>query len=402
VARVMAVMDREEAAGGSSGKDISSRMLTATDWVGAPQSDEPAPLVPRLARAMAGRRHGLEQRFRISNIPAQYAPVVDRGGAATSSACSELGASAAQFPARSCWCRAAAFINAIVGHQRARLVPVVVHLYAAAARRLAVNVLVVWLVTAGGPRAVIAVLRTRSTRQAVGDFLVLVASSRICSRAGRTASSSRGSGLDTTAYLRDGVFIVCDGAQADSRDAHPAAFPRAHGMAKRSRVPRVRAAPRSDSSDSSRRANACSRDRTTISSVQRRRTKSPHSPKTGGGGRAARHHGNREQTSQRLPATWSSGGSPTAARGESAKPRISGIAAVWAELMQVDASRSSARRSGDGNASARQRDAARRGRGSRATASTVAGCPGCRNGSRLRQTIARIARQTHLLALNRQ
>ena len=276
-----------------------------------------------------------------------------------------------------------------------------------------VNVLVVWFGHGGIIAALfIAVLPYAFDQgQAVGDFLVLIASLAYLGASWLHGQLYGGSGLDPTAYLETGVFIVV--AMAIKRI--PATL-----------IQRIRRA-RSVMGEAEQgflavRAAAAEADElgfleksfntmlgeigTTISSVQREADEVAAFAEELAAA-AEQLHATTEsltQTSQRL-ATDLSGqrGLADGARGESAKAADQAESLrVRAELMQVDASRlvSAAERGRErvARASATLRAV---GEEVRATASTVAGLSGMSERIGVfAQTIARIARQTHLLALN--
>jgi methyl-accepting chemotaxis protein len=277
-----------------------------------------------------------------------------------------------------------------------------------------VNVLVIWFGHGGVVAALfIAVLPYAFDQgQAVGDFLVLVASIAYLLASwlhGRLYAG--GSGLDTVAYLETGVFIVV--AMALKRI--PATL-----------IQRIRRA-RSVMGEAEQgylavRAPAAEADElgfleksfnrmleeigTTISTVQREADEVAAFAEQLAAA-AEELHATTEsltQTSQRLAKDLGhQRGLADGARGESAKAADQAESLrVRAELMQVDASRlaGTAERGRErvARASATLRAV---GEEVRATASTVAGLSGMseRIGVFV-QTIARIARQTHLLALN--
>jgi methyl-accepting chemotaxis protein len=279
---------------------------------------------------------------------------------------------------------------------------------------LLVNVLVVWFGHGGVVAALfIAVLPYAFDQgQAVGDFLVLVASiGYLLASWFHGELYPAGSGLDTTAYLETGVFIVV--AMALKRI--PATL-----------IQRIRRA-RSVMGEAEQgylavRAAAAEADElgfleksfnrmleeigTTISSVQREADEVAAFAEELAAA-AEELHATTEsltQTSQRLAGDLGSQrGLADGARGESAKAADQAESLrVRAELMQVDASRlvSTAERGRErvARASATLRAV---GEEVRATASTVAGLSGMSERIGVfAQTIARIARQTHLLALN--
>jgi len=277
-----------------------------------------------------------------------------------------------------------------------------------------VNVLVLWFGHGGVVAALfIAVLPYAFDQgQAVGDFLVLVASiGYLLASWGHGALDPGGSGLDTTAYLETGVFIVV--AMALKRI--PATL-----------IQRIRRA-RSVMGEAEQgflavRAAAAEADElgfleksfnrmleeigTTISSVQREADEVAAFAEELAAA-AEQLHATTEsltQTSQRLAGDLGDQrGLADGARGESAKAADQAESLrVRAELMQVDASRlvGAAERGRErvARASATLRAV---GEEVRATASTVAGLSGMSERIGVfAQTIARIARQTHLLALN--
>jgi methyl-accepting chemotaxis protein len=279
---------------------------------------------------------------------------------------------------------------------------------------LLVNVLVVWFGHGGMVAALfIAVLPYAFDQgQAVGDFLVLVASiAYLLASWWHGVLYPAGSGLDTTAYLETGMFIIV--AMALKRI--PATL-----------IQRIRRA-RSVMGEAEQgylavRAAAAEADElgfleksfnrmleeigTTISSVQREADEVAAFAEELAAA-AEELHATTEsltQTSQRLAADLGSQrGLADGARGESAKAADQAESLrVRAELMQVDASRlvSTAERGRErvARASATLRAV---GEEVRATASTVAGLSGMSERIGVfAQTIARIARQTHLLALN--
>ncbi len=260
-----------------------------------------------------------------------------------------------------------------------------------------VNLLVIWFGHGGAVAALfIAVLPYAFDQgQAVGDFLVLVASiAYLLATWAHGELYPGGSGLDTIAYLETGVFIVV--AMALKRI--PATL-----------IQRIRHA-RSVMGEAEQgylavRAAAAEADElgfleksfnrmleeigTTISSVQREADE------------VAAFAEELAAAAQELHA--SRRGVADGARGESAKAADQAESLrVRAELMQVDASRlvSTAERGRErvARASATLRAV---GEEVRATASTVAGLSGMSERIGVfAQTIARIARQTHLLALN--
>jgi len=279
---------------------------------------------------------------------------------------------------------------------------------------LLVNVLVLWF-GHGGVVAVlfIAVLPYAFDQgQAVGDFLVLVASiAYLLASWGHGQLQPGGTGLDTTAYLETGVFIVV----AMSLKRIPATL-----------IQRIRHA-RSIMGEAEQgflavRAAAAEADElgfleksfnrmleeigATISSVQREADEVAAFAEELAAA-AQQLHATTEaltQTSQGLASDLGNQrGLADGARGESAKAADQAESLrVRAELMQVDAGRlvSTAERGRErvARASATLRAV---GEEVRATASTVAGLSGMSERIGVfAQTIARIARQTHLLALN--
>lgn len=279
---------------------------------------------------------------------------------------------------------------------------------------LLVNVLVLWF-GHGGMVAVlfIAVLPYAFDQgQAVGDFLVLVASiAYLLASWGHGQLQPSGTGLDTTAYLETGVFIVV----AMSLKRIPATL-----------IQRIRHA-RSIMGEAEQgflavRAPAAEADElgfleksfnrmleeigATISSVQREADEVAAFAEELAAA-AQQLHATTEaltQTSQGLASDLGNQrGLADGARGESAKAADQAESLrVRAELMQVDAGRlvSTAERGRErvARASATLRAV---GEEVRATASTVAGLSGMSERIGVfAQTIARIARQTHLLALN--
>ena len=279
---------------------------------------------------------------------------------------------------------------------------------------LLVNVLVLWF-GHGGMVAVlfIAVLPYAFDQgQAVGDFLVLVASiAYLLASWGHGQLQPSGTGLDTTAYLETGVFIVV----AMSLKRIPATL-----------IQRIRHA-RSIMGEAEQgflavRAAAAEADElgfleksfnrmleeigATISSVQREADEVAAFAEELAAA-AQQLHATTEaltQTSQGLASDLGNQrGLADGARGESAKAADQAESLrVRAELMQVDAGRlvSTAERGRErvARASATLRAV---GEEVRATASTVAGLSGMSERIGVfAQTIARIARQTHLLALN--
>ena len=279
---------------------------------------------------------------------------------------------------------------------------------------LLVNVLVVWFGHGGVVAALfIAVLPYAFDQgQAVGDFLVLVASiAYLLASWAHGELYPGGSGLDTTAYLETGVFIVV--AMALKRI--PATL-----------IQRIRRA-RSVMGEAEQgflavRAAAAEADElgfleksfnrmleeigTTISAVQREADEVAAFAEELAAA-AQELHATTEsltQTSQHLAGDLGhQRGLADGARGESAKAADQAESLrVRAELMQVDSSRlvSTAERGRErvARASATLRAV---GEEVRATASTVAGLSGMSERIGVfAQTIARIARQTHLLALN--
>jgi methyl-accepting chemotaxis protein len=279
---------------------------------------------------------------------------------------------------------------------------------------LLVNVLVLWF-GHGGMVAVlfIAVLPYAFDQgQAVGDFLVLVASiAYLLASWGHGQLQPSGTGLDTTAYLETGVFIVV----AMSLKRIPATL-----------IQRIRHA-RSIMGEAEQgflavRASAAEADElgfleksfnrmleeigATISTVQREADEVAAFAEELAAA-AQQLHATTEaltQTSQGLASDLGNQrGLADGARGESAKAADQAESLrVRAELMQVDAGRlvSTAERGRErvARASATLRAV---GEEVRATASTVAGLSGMSERIGVfAQTIARIARQTHLLALN--
>ena len=247
--------------------------------------------------------------------------------------------------------------------------------------------------------------------QAVGDFLVLMASLAYLLASWGHGALYGGSGLDTVAYLETGVFI----AVAMALKRIPATL-----------IQRIRRA-RSVMGEAEQgflavRAAAAEADElgfleksfnrmleeiaTTISAVQREADEVAAFAEELAAA-AQELHATTEtltQTSQRLAGDLGrQRGLAESARGESAKAADQAESLrVRAELMQVDAARlvGTAERGRErvARASATLRAV---GEEVRATASTVAGLSGMseRIGG-FAQTIARIARQTHLLALN--
>ena len=277
-----------------------------------------------------------------------------------------------------------------------------------------VNVLVVWLGHGGVVAALfIAVLPYAFDQgQAVGDFLVLVASLGYLLASWLHGQLYPGaSGLDTAAYLETGVFIVV----AMTLKRIPATL-----------IQRIRHA-RSVMGEAEQgylavRASAAEADElgfleksfnrmleeigATISSVQREADEVAAFAEELAAA-AQQLHATTEsltQTSQQLAGDLGQQrGLADGARGESAKAADQAESLrVRAELMQVDASRlvGAAERGRErvARASATLRAV---GEEVRATASTVAGLSGMSERIGVfAQTIARIARQTHLLALN--
>ena len=277
-----------------------------------------------------------------------------------------------------------------------------------------VNVLVLWFGHGGVVAALfIAVLPYAFDQgQAVGDFLVLVASiAYLLASWGHGQLQADGTGLDTTAYLETGVFIVV--AMALKRI--PATL-----------IQRIRRA-RSVMGEAEQgflavRAAAAEADElgfleksfnrmleeigATISSVQHEADEVAAFAEELAAA-AEQLHATTEsltQTSQRLAGDLGAQrGLADGARGESAKAADQAESLrVRAELMQVDASRlvGAAERGRErvARASATLRAV---GEEVRATASTVASLSGMSERIGVfAQTIARIARQTHLLALN--
>ncbi len=277
-----------------------------------------------------------------------------------------------------------------------------------------VNVLVVWLGHGGVVAALfIAVLPYAFDQgQAVGDFLVLVASLGYLLASWLHGQLYPGaSGLDTAAYLETGVFIVV----AMTLKRIPATL-----------IRRIRHA-RSVMGEAEQgylavRASAAEADElgfleksfnkmleeigATISSVQREADEVAAFAEELAAA-AQQLHATTEsltQTSQQLAGDLGQQrGLADGARGESAKAADQAESLrVRAELMQVDASRlvGAAERGRErvARASATLRAV---GEEVRATASTVAGLSGMSERIGVfAQTIARIARQTHLLALN--
>ena len=277
-----------------------------------------------------------------------------------------------------------------------------------------VTVLVLWFGHGGVVAALfIAVLPYAFDQgQAVGDFLVLVASlAYLLASWAHGQLYPGGSGLDTTAYLETGVFIVV--AMALKRI--PATL-----------IQRIRRA-RSVMGEAEQgflavRAAAAEADElgfleqsfnrmleeigTTISTVQREADEVAAFAEELAAA-AEQLHATTESvtdTSQRLADDLGrQRGLADGARGESAKAADQAESLrVRAELMQVDASRlvGTAERGRErvARASATLRSV---GEEVRATASTVAGLSGMSERIGVfAQTIARIARQTHLLALN--
>jgi len=277
-----------------------------------------------------------------------------------------------------------------------------------------VNVLVVWLGHGGVVAALfIAVLPYAFDQgQAVGDFLVLVASLGYLLASWLHGQLYPGaSGLDTAAYLETGVFILV----AMTLKRIPATL-----------IQRIRHA-RSVMGEAEQgylavRASAAEADElgfleksfnrmleeigATISSVQREADEVAAFAEELAAA-AQQLHATTEsltQTSQGLASDLGQQrGLADGARGESAKAADQAESLrVRAELMQVDASRlvGAAERGRErvARASATLRAV---GEEVRATASTVAGLSGMSERIGVfAQTIARIARQTHLLALN--
>jgi methyl-accepting chemotaxis protein len=276
-----------------------------------------------------------------------------------------------------------------------------------------VTVLVLWFGHGGVVAAMfLAVLPYAFDQgQAVGDFLVLVASLAYLLASWAHGQLYTGSGLDTTAYLETGVFIVV--AMALKRI--PATL-----------IQRIRRA-RSVMGEAEQgflavRAAAAEADElgfleksfnrmleeigTTISTVQREADEVAAFAEQLAAA-AEQLNATTESltdTSQRLAGDLGrQRGLADGARGESAKAADQAESLrVRAELMQVDASRlvGTAERGRErvARASATLRSV---GEEVRATASTVAGLSGMSERIGVfAQTIARIARQTHLLALN--
>jgi methyl-accepting chemotaxis protein len=276
-----------------------------------------------------------------------------------------------------------------------------------------VTMLVLWFGHGGAVAALfIAVLPYAFDQgQAVGDFLVLVASIAYLLASWGHGELYGGTGLDAVAYLETGLFIVV--AMALKRI--PATL-----------IQRIRRA-RSVMGEAEQgflavRAAAAEADElgfleksfnrmleeigTTISTVQREADEVAAFAEELAAA-AQELHATTEsltQTSQRLAGDLGrQRGLADGARGESAKAADQAESLrVRAELMQVDASRlvATAERGRErvARASATLRAV---GEEVRATASTVAGLSGMSERIGVfAQTIARIARQTHLLALN--
>ncbi len=263
-----------------------------------------------------------------------------------------------------------------------------------------VNMLVIWFGHGGVVAALfIAVLPYAFDQgQAVGDFLVLVASiAYLIATWAHGELYPGGSGLDTSAYLETGVFIVV--AMALKRI--PATLIRrirharsVMGEAEQGYLAVRAAAAEADELGFLEKSfnRMLEEIGTTISSVQREADEVAAFAEELAAA-AQELHATTEsltQSSQRLAGDLGNQrGLADGARGESAKAADQAESLrVRAELMQVDASRlvSTAERGGEEV---------------RATASTVAGLSGMSERIGVfAQTIARIARQTHLLALN--
>jgi len=277
-----------------------------------------------------------------------------------------------------------------------------------------VNMLVVWFGHGGVVAALFIALLPYAfdQGQAVGDFLVLVASiAYLIATWAHGELSPGGSGLDTVAYLETGVFIVV--AMALKRI--PATLIRrirharsVMGEAEQGFLAVRAAATEADELGFLEKSfnRMLEEIGTTISSVQREADEVAAFAEELAAA-AQELHATTEsltQSSQRLAADLGNQrGLADGARGESAKAADQAESLrVRAELMQVDASRlvSTAERGRERVARASQTLRAV-GEEVRATASTVAGLSGMSERIGVfAQTIARIARQTHLLALN--
>jgi len=277
-----------------------------------------------------------------------------------------------------------------------------------------VNLLVVWFGHGGVVAALfIAVLPYAFDQgQAVGDFLVLVASiAYLLATWAHGQLYPGGSGLDTIAYLETGVFIVVAMALKRIPAALIQRIRHARGVMGEAEqgylAVRAAAAEADELGFLEKSFNRMLEEiGMTISSVQREADEVAAFAEELAAA-AQELHATTEsltQSSQRLAGDLGSQrGLADGARGESAKAADQAESLrVRAELMQVDASRlvGTAERGRErvARASATLRAV---GEEVRATASTVAGLSGMSERIGVfAQTIARIARQTHLLALN--
>ena len=277
-----------------------------------------------------------------------------------------------------------------------------------------INVLVVWFGHGGIIAALfIAVLPYAFDQgQAVGDFLVLVASLGYLIASWLHGQLYAGStGLDASAYLETGVFIVVAMALKRIPATLIQRIRRARGvMGEAEQGYLAVRAPAAEADELGFLEKSFNRMLeeigATIASVQREADEvAAFSEQLAAA--AEQLHATTEsltQTSRRLAGDLGhQRGLADGARGESAKAADQAESLrVRAELMQVDASRlvSAAERGRErvARASATLRAV---GEEVRATASTVAGLSGMSERIGVfAQTISRIARQTHLLALN--
>lgn len=279
-----------------------------------------------------------------------------------------------------------------------------------------VTVLVVWFGHGGVVAALfIAVLPYAFDQgQAVGDFLVLVASLAYLVASwlhGQLYPGTPGGGLDATAYLETGLFIVVAMAIKRIPATLIARIRRARSVMGEAEqgflAVRAAAAEADELGFLEKSFNRMLEEiGATISSVQREADEVAAFAEELAAA-AQQLHATTEsltQTSQGLASDLGQQrGLADGARGESAKAADQAESLrVRAELMQVDASRlvAAAERGRErvARASATLRSV---GEEVRATASTVAGLSGMSERIGVfAQTIARIARQTHLLALN--
>jgi methyl-accepting chemotaxis protein len=309
---------------------------------------------------------------------------------------------------------AAAVANALVGMINERGWYRWWYIYALAVLDVAlVTVLVVWFGHGGVVAAFfIAVLPYAFDQgQAVGDFLVLVASLAYLGASWLHGQLYSSSGLETMTYIETGLFIMVAMALKRIPATLIARIRRARGVMGEAEqgflAVRAAAAEADELGFLEKSFNRMLEEiGATISTVQREADEVAAFAEQLAAA-AQQLHATTEaltETSQHLAKDLGDQrGLVDGARGESAKAADQAESLrVRAELMQVDASRlvATAERGRErvARASATLRSV---GEEVRATASTVAGLSGMSERiSVFAQTIARIARQTHLLALN--